>query len=177
MATNIIYVVLRCQLHLRTAQQKQDGGKHKKPRFSWAEKIAQNESFPQPFRLGRTYDDVELETTDGSRWKTKLVHSTSCEEDVRISGHSPIKDVALQYRAEEARKHIDELKEAEIKVTEAPKSLWHEAESNDNMLDSIFYVVHKPVTLDDGTRSTMTRYWWDVVAVDLAIQANDVGAR
>ena len=124
MATNIIYIVVRCQLHLRTAQQKQNGGKFKKPKFSWTEKTAQNNAFLQPEESGSTYEVVELEAADGSRWKTKLVHSTSCEEDVRIAGHSHIKEVALQHRMEEARKHIDELKKAEITVMGAPKSLW-----------------------------------------------------
>jgi hypothetical protein len=169
MATNIIYIVVRCQLHLRTAQQKQNGGKFKKPKFSWTEKTAQNNAFLQPEESGSTYEVVELEAADGSRWKTKLVHSTSCEEDVRIAGHSHIKEVALQHRMEEARKHIDELKKAEITVMGAPKSLWNDAEPNDDLFDSIFYIVHKPVTLGDGTRIIMTRYWWDVVVVSLGI--------
>jgi hypothetical protein len=167
MVTNTIYIVLRCQRYLRTAQQKQTGGRYKKPLFNWAEKIPQNHSFVQPEDAGSTYEEVALEAVDGSQWKTKLVHSTFCEEDVRISGHSYIKHVALQHRAEEARKHIDELQEAGVRVVGAPKSLWEDVEPNDNMLDSTYYVVHEPTTLDDGTKSILTRYWWDVAAVVL----------
>jgi hypothetical protein len=113
---------------------------------------------------------VELEAGDGDRWKTKLVHSKSCEEDVRVSGHSPIKDVAQQHLVDEVKKHIYELKQAGIKVEEAPKSLWEVAEINDHMLERTFYVAHRPITLDDGIQSIMTRYWWEVVAVSVGNQ-------
>jgi len=165
MATQIIYIVLRFQLHFRTAQQSREGGKRTRPQFSWAEKIPQDQSFGPHEDRDNTYDEVEVVAADGGRWKTKLVHSNSCEEDVRISGHDSIKEVAQQLLVDEAKKHVDEFRAAGIKVTGTPKSLWGVSELNDHMMDSTFYVVHQPMTLDDGTESVMTRYWWEVVAV------------
>jgi hypothetical protein len=124
MATNVIYIVLRFQLHLRTAQQIRTGGKRKRPEFTWAEKIPLNQPFTQLEDSNNVYEVVELEAADGARWKTKLVHSRSFEEDIRISSHSPIKDVAQQHLADEVRRHIGELKQADIKMEGAPKSLW-----------------------------------------------------
>jgi len=166
MATQIIYIVLRFQLHFRTAQQTREAGKRTRPRFSWAEKIPQDQSFGPHEDYDNTYDEVEVVAADDGRWKTKLVHSKSCEEDVRISGHNPVKDVAQQLLVDEAKKHIDGFRATGIKVIGAPKSLWDVSELNDHMMDSIFYVVHQPTTLDDGTTSVMTRYWWQVFAVD-----------
>lgn len=162
MTVDIIYAVLRSQLHLRTAQQIRTGGKRRRPIFSWAEKIPQKQPFIQLEDPEYTYEELEMEGAGGARWKIKLVHSKSCEEDVQVSGHSSIKNVAQQYLVNEARKHIDELKKAGIKVEGAPKSMWEDAELNGKMLDSIYYVVHQPMTLDDGTKSIMTRYWWDI---------------
>ena len=165
MATEIIYVVLRFQLHLRTAQQPREGGKRTRPRFSWAEKIPWDQSFGPHEDSSGICEEVELEAADGTRWKTRLVHSTSCEEDVRISGHSAMNEVAQQRLVDEAKKHVDEFRAAGIKVTGTPKSLWGVSELNDHMMNSTFYVVHQPMTLVDGTASVMTRYWWEVVAV------------
>ena len=165
MATQIIYIVLRFQLHLRTAQQIKEGGKRTRPRFSWAEKIPQDQSFGPHGDASSICEEVELVATDGTQWKAMLVHSKSCEEDVRVSGHNPIKEVARQHLVDEVKKHIDEFRAAGITVTGAPKSLWDVSELNDHMMDSTFYVVHQPMTLDDGTKSVMTRYWWEVVAV------------
>ena len=166
MATEIIYIVLRFQLHLRTAQQTREGGKRTRPRFSWAEKIRDNQDFPQPEDPDNTYDEVDVKASDGGRWKTKLIHSKSCEEDVRISGHNSIEEVAQQDLVDEAKKHIDGFRATGIKVIGAPKSLWEVSKLNDHMMDSAFYVVHQPTTLDDGTTSVMTRYWWQVFAVN-----------
>ena len=166
MATQIIYIVLRFQLHFRTAQQIREDGKRRRPSFSWAEKIRHDQDFAQLEDRDNTYDEVEVVAADGGRWKTKLVHSKSCEEDVRISGHNPVKDVPQQLLVDEAKKHIDGFRATGIKVIGAPKSLWDVSKLNDHMMDTIFYVVHQPMTLDDGTKSIMTRYWWKVVAVD-----------
>jgi hypothetical protein len=166
MTTEIIYTVLRCQVHLRTAQRIESGEKRRKPNFSWAEKIPQNQPFTQSEDLENTYDVVELEGASGARWKTKLVHSKACEEDVRVSGHSHIKDIAHHHLVEEAREHIDELQKAGIKVQGAPRSLREDPGLSDNMLESAFYIVHQPMTLNDGTKSIITRYWWVVVALD-----------
>ena len=165
MATQIIYIVLRFQLHLRTAQQIKKGGKRTRPRFSWAEKIPQDQSFGPHGDASSICEEVELVATNGTQWKAMLVHSKSCEEDVRVSCHNPIKEVARQHLVDEVKKHLGEFKEAGTKVTEDPESLWDVSELNDHMMYSMFYVVHQPMTLDDGTKSVMTRYWWEVVAV------------
>ena len=153
MATQIIYIVLRFQLHLRTAQQIKEGGKRTRPRFNWAEKIPQDQSFGPHGDASSICEEA------------MLVHSKSCEEDVRVSGHNAIKEIAWQHLVDEVKKHIDEFRAAGITVTGAPKSLWDVSELNDHMMDSTFYVVHQPMTLGDGTKSVMTRYWWEVVAV------------
>ncbi|KAI4956299.1 hypothetical protein J4E91_000510 [Alternaria rosae] len=158
MATDIIYIVLRFQLHLRTAQQIRTGGKRRRPSFSWAKKIRHNQDFAQPEDRDNTYDEVEVEAADDGRRKTMLVHSRSCEEDIRIFGHSPIMDVAQQHQVDEVKKHIGEFKQAGTKVTEDPESLWDVSELNDHMVERTFYVAHQPMTLDDGTASVMTRW-------------------
>jgi hypothetical protein len=58
MATKVIYIVLRFQLHLRTAQQIRTGGKRKRPEFTWAEKIPLNQPFTQLEDSNNVYEVV-----------------------------------------------------------------------------------------------------------------------